>query len=402
MKILISAYACEPDKGSEPAVGWHTAIEFSKLGHEVWVITRSNNKQVIENKFLTTRKPSNLHFLYYDLPDSILRLKKGNRFIHLYYFIWQMGAYKIAKNVHSLVYFDLVHHVTFVSVRQPSFMGNLGIKFVFGPVAGGEKAPFFLRFHYGIKGFFLDAVRDLLNFFIKFDPFMLMTFYKADTIYVTSEQTKRLIPYRFRPKVKIKLAIGFDNRQVIRPLPPKNKLGLRILYVGHFLYLKGMGLGLRAFKSYAKQFPEAQLTMVGKGPFEKKLRNISKRLCIENHIDWIPWVERFKLSEIYLKHDVLLFPSLHDSGGMVVLEAMSHGLPIICLDLGGPSIMIDNSCGIKIKVKRKSAQQVCDELASGLTKITYNKEEFKFLQRGAIEQAANYSWNKVVKNFIQN
>ena len=48
-KILLSAYACEPNKGSEPQVGWKWATTLSKLGHEVYVITRRNNKTNIEN-----------------------------------------------------------------------------------------------------------------------------------------------------------------------------------------------------------------------------------------------------------------------------------------------------------------------------------------------------------------
>ena len=78
-----------------------------------------------------------------------------------------MGAYQVAKQTHFKIQFDCVHHVTFVSVRQPSFMGNLGIPFIFGPVAGGESAPWRLRFGYGLRGLVLDGLRDLLNFMIK-------------------------------------------------------------------------------------------------------------------------------------------------------------------------------------------------------------------------------------------
>ena len=48
LKILLSAYACEPNKGSEPEVGWKWATTLCRLGHEVHVVTKSNNKQNIE------------------------------------------------------------------------------------------------------------------------------------------------------------------------------------------------------------------------------------------------------------------------------------------------------------------------------------------------------------------
>ena len=46
--ILISAYSCEPDRGSESEVGWNWTINLSDLGHEVYVITRTNQKNKID------------------------------------------------------------------------------------------------------------------------------------------------------------------------------------------------------------------------------------------------------------------------------------------------------------------------------------------------------------------
>ena len=63
MNILLSAYACEPNKGSEPGVGWSLAIEMSKH-HNVWVITRDNNKSAIEDNFLEKRTSRDEIILY--------------------------------------------------------------------------------------------------------------------------------------------------------------------------------------------------------------------------------------------------------------------------------------------------------------------------------------------------
>ena len=127
MKILLSAYACEPGKGSEPGVGWHWALELAGLGHETWVLTRANNRPPIEAALAGRPPPaSNPRFLYYDLPAWARWWKKGRRGIHLYYLLWQWGAYRLARKVHARARFHIVHHVTFVSMHQPSFMGNLG------------------------------------------------------------------------------------------------------------------------------------------------------------------------------------------------------------------------------------------------------------------------------------
>ena len=112
-KILLSAYACEPGKGSEPGVGWHWALELARLGHEVWVLTRAKNRPAVEAELVKMPHKANLHFLYYDLPAWARWWKKGSRGIHLYYVLWQWGAYRLATQVHPRERFDIVHHITF-------------------------------------------------------------------------------------------------------------------------------------------------------------------------------------------------------------------------------------------------------------------------------------------------
>jgi len=68
MKVLMSAYACEPNKGSEPGIGWNWVLETARLGHEVWVLTRANNRANIETELAKLPPIKNLKFLYYDLP----------------------------------------------------------------------------------------------------------------------------------------------------------------------------------------------------------------------------------------------------------------------------------------------------------------------------------------------
>src|SRR5271165_4363850 len=124
-RILLSAYACEPGKGSEPEVGWMWATELAAAGHEVWVITREANREAIETG-LGQRPISTLHFEYFDLPPWIRRWKRGAMSVYWYYALWQWGAYQLARELAKHMHFDRVQHVTFVGVRGPSFMGRLG------------------------------------------------------------------------------------------------------------------------------------------------------------------------------------------------------------------------------------------------------------------------------------
>ena len=76
LKVLVSAYACEPDKGSEPGVGWNWAKQIAHF-HEVWVVTRTNNRPAIEERIEKNPDP-NLHFIYVDLPYGSVDGKKDS------------------------------------------------------------------------------------------------------------------------------------------------------------------------------------------------------------------------------------------------------------------------------------------------------------------------------------
>lgn len=392
LRILLSAYACEPGKGSEPGVGWNWALALARRGHEVWVLTRRNNQKTIEPECqrLESAIRDRLHFIYYDLPKWASWWKKGGRGVHLYYLLWQWGAYQVAKQAHAEKQFDRVHHVTFVSVRQPSFMGGLGIPFIFGPVAGGEAAPWRLRTGYGWRGWLKDAARDAANALVKFDPLMWRTFAQAERIYVTSEQTRKLVPRRYWPKTQNKLAISLDRSEQEEVREQRSIHPSRVVYVGHFLYLKGMHLGLAGFSGLLKHYPDARLSMIGNGPDEARWRRLAEQLGVAASIDWMPWVSQAELTDLYRDHDVLLFPSLHDSGGMVVLEAMQHGLPVVCLKLGGPGVMVDETCGIALDTSGHSDRSLVEALADGLVELFTDCEGLARKSAGARKRALEY------------
>jgi hypothetical protein len=108
--------------------------------HEVWVLTRSNNRAVIESD-ASSHAPG-LHFIYYDLPGWALRLKKQPWFLPVYFILWQWGAYRLAARRHREKPFDAVYHVTFASIQFGSFMGRLGIPFVIWESCCSARARF--------------------------------------------------------------------------------------------------------------------------------------------------------------------------------------------------------------------------------------------------------------------
>ncbi|HRT09520.1 MAG TPA: glycosyltransferase family 1 protein, partial [Candidatus Paceibacterota bacterium] len=90
LRVLMSAYSCEPGKGSEPEVGWQWAINLARH-HDLTVITRRNNADAIRARLADLPRP-HPQFLFYDLPELLQRWKKTWLPVAVYYLIWQAAV----------------------------------------------------------------------------------------------------------------------------------------------------------------------------------------------------------------------------------------------------------------------------------------------------------------------
>jgi glycosyltransferase involved in cell wall biosynthesis len=404
LKVLLSAFACEPNRGSEMGVGWNWALSLAQAGHQVVVLTRSESRAAIERVMKSAPPDINLRFEYCDVARMLRWYTRGP--LHVHFALWQWLAVRVARRLQQREGFDCVHHVTFAGLRAPSFMGTLGIPFILGPVGGGERAPWRLRRGYSLSGLLEDAARDVANLAIQFTPFMVDMFASADRIYVTSRETLGLMPRRFRDKVHIELAIGAEEEATplvgrIVPLRKPPRRHFRILYAGRFIDCKGMHLGLPAFARLVQAEPQARLTMVGEGPAGRRWRKLVQDLGVAASVDWLPWQNRDGMTNLYAEHDILLFPALHDSGGMVALEAMNHGLPVVCLKLGGPAILVDETCGYAVDPAGKNAVQVVEEMGDALIGLVRESAR-QPLAQAARMRCRDFSWRtKVMRIYGQ-
>lgn len=395
MKLLLSAYACEPDRGSEPGVGWNWAIELARIGHEVHVLTRSNNQNSIEAALGRLSGPVPV-FHYSDLPSAIRWWKRGQAGIHFYYLLWQFWALAKAFELHKTVRFDRVHHLTFGVHRQATLMWALGVPLTVGPLGGGETSPIGLRQGLCIAQRLKEWARDFANAVARVDPLVWLMYRCSDQILFKTRDTLRFVPSRFQPKSHLLIEIGIDKRLLRCARDARRPGPVRLIYVGRFIYWKGMALGLQAVAAARAKGVDVQLRMVGSGPEEAEWQRLAKKLKLDGHVDWISWVNQQELEAHYLWADALIFPSLHDSSGNVVLEAMAKGLPVICLDVGGPAEIIANGGGIAVNAQG-AQHEVADRMASAITRIATDADFYSLLSAGAFRTASSTSWNSVVR-----
>jgi glycosyltransferase involved in cell wall biosynthesis len=391
MRILLSAYACEPRKGSEPGVGWNTAGALAGY-HEIWVLTRANNRPAIERELAhASGSITRLRFVYYDLPRWAGWWKRGMRGVHLYYYLWQLGAYFTARRLHREIGFDLVHHITFGKHWVPSLLALLPVPFVWGPVGGGESTPKAFRGDFSFPGKIYEGLRDVGRWLGEHDHLVrltarrsLLALAKTDT---TAERLRRLGASNVRVLSDAGLPLTEMNDLARRPAA--NDHPVRFISIGNLLELKGFHLGLRAFAR--GDLEDAEYWIVGDGPARWRLQDLAERLGCGARIKFWGRLPRDETLRRLAESHVLVHPSLHESGGWVCVEAMAMGRPVICFDLGGPGTQVTEQAGVKVQARHP--EQAVRDFAEAMCRLARDPQlRQRMGEAGRLRSRAAYGW----------
>lgn len=387
LKVLISAYACEPEKGSEPGVGWNWTKQIAKFA-ETWVITRANNRASIEDE-LQKNPVTGLHFVYYDVPRWLSFWKKGKRGVHLYYLFWQIGAYRLTRKTHKQIHFDLVHHLTFGNIWLPTFMPFLRIPFVWGPIGGGEHIPKVFRQEYDLKSKIRETLRDIIGASLKINLLFLYTCKKANVIIAKTIDTARRIPLQYSSKVQIATDVATTSRN----LNIKYNHDLQIISVGTLDAWRGFDLLIKAFSEIVKDFESIRLLILGEGRDRKRLQKICEEKNITDKVHFAGHVNSEEYLKYMMESTVFVNPSLKEGGVTVLFDALSFSLPVICLDVPGASEIIDEECGIKIKPF--NPEQTINDLSKAILKLANDSElRRRISEEGKRRVKELISWDK--------
>lgn len=352
MKVLASVYACSPYDGSERAVGWNWIYELDKY-HQITALTSETYRNDIETYLRKNPdKLRNTHFVFVDVPHTSWH--KGYRLERLYYMFWQKKAAKVAKELCEKEQFDLIHHITYVTCVLPTFMHELGIPFLLGPVAGGDLIPACIGYPMNLKSKVFETVRHCSQRVFTSTPNFTKTVKRASLILTATEDTARLIPEKYRDKVDIFQAAGLQEH-FFEPVPKHEQHDIpQFLMAGRMLYLKGYELGITAFVKALESGVKAKLTILGDTENSQSMEAYKGKIIsicgdhLGKEIKFVKKVEYNRIKEFYDQFDVLINCSLRDSGCFVVMEAMARGLAVISLDTGGPKVNTTNDSALKI------------------------------------------------------
>ena len=399
-KVLMLAYACNPGQGSEPGIGWNIAKCMADH-HDVWVITRSENRFVIE-KEIEERQFPNLTILYHDFPNWVLWLKRGGIGVQVHYYLWQLSASRFTRGICRRIEFDVAHHVTYGKFWAPAAAGFTGVPFIWGPVGGGESMPgtFFRGMSRGSQVY--EWIRSTARWIGEHDPFVRATARRAKVaISVAPETTNRLRRLVHCPVIEIPaVALGPEELQQFARTERHTSADtcVTLMSVGRLLGWKGYHLAIRAFAQ--ANLPDARYVILGGGPEKGNLKALAKELGVQDRVEIVGSVPRPEVLERLGNADIFLHPSLHDSGGWATLEAMAAGLPVICLDIGGPAVQVNSKVGRKIAAI--TPDQAVEDLSKAMRELATDSDLRRSLGEAAQKHvAANFTWKAKAEQFAK-
>ena len=401
MKIIISAFECNPLRGSDSFVGWSYAINAAKY-NDIYVVTRTTNKNDIEKYCASNDVPQNIHFIYIDQSLFFTKiLYKINHHLGFLgsYVLWQGSAFRIVKKINKTENFDLVHHISIADFRVAGKMWKLDIPFIYGPVGGAQVTPKpFKDYIQGHEG--SEKIREFLNDFMISLPGYRRALKKASRIFVSNEETydaiRKILKDDELRKVKIKCELCVDESYLVErsniDKELTNKDTIHIIVSGRLIYRKGLEL-LIDVMTKLKSEQKYVLDIYGTGPEEKKIKKLLEEKELNDVVRMHGKVDFKKLQEVYLDGDIFVLPSIRETTGTAVIEAMANKLPVVSFKQNGVKKLVEDKAGILVPIIDK--QQSIDGMAEAIKKLIENPELRKtFGEAGYRIIFEEYTWKK--------
>lgn len=336
-KILLSAYACRPHGGSEPGAGWAWAKAAAR-DHDVWLLTRGKFAHELAEELAVRPLPS-LTVVPLELPNWLLKLRRRHADVYWYYPLWQRLAGRTAQRLHAEHSFEVIHHLTFAVDWMPAgVVQQSSAKVIWGPVGGSTAVPLSMARWLGARGLVAELVRRAYTGWRRrttgrglAQTADLVVAQNKDVAEVFGRYARELV---VQPNVAINRFASASG-----PREPYGATGIKTaLFVGRLIPWKGVLLAISALAR-----PEAaswELRVIGDGPDWRRAERLAEQLGIRDRVEFVGQLPREEVLAALLRADALLAPAMREAAGWAVAEALASGCPVVCLDRGGPSVIV--------------------------------------------------------------
>lgn len=405
LSILINAYACSPNMGSEPGMAWNWCVNLAKYC-ELHIITEGEFKDKIEAVLPTLPQGKNMHFYYNPVSDEIRKMcwNQGDWRFYKYYREWQWKTYTMAKEIIKQHHIDTVHQLNMIGFREPGYLWKIENKpFVWGPIGGLKQFPNSYLEGAGIKMKLFNRIKNIINIYqIKHDKRVDQALKKADLLVSSIPDSYNAIKkYKGLNSIIIpETGCFIDDNTIKRNMTNKTDDDFRLLWVGKFDFRKQLNIAL-ATMSKLKDKSNIRLIICGSGSDDQisYYKQMAFNLGIDDNVVWKGNIENSKVKEEMHKSDIFFFTSVSEDTSTVVLEAVSCGLPVLCFDTCGMGYVINESVGQKVPLT--NPRQSADDFAEKINYLYNNREYLQKLSDGCKQRQKELSWNNKAKQMVE-
>ena len=405
LSILINAYACSPNMGSEPGMAWNWCVNLAKYC-ELHIITEGEFKDNIEAVLPTLPQGNKMHFYYNPVSDEIRKMcwNQGDWRFYKYYRKWQWKTYLMAEEIIKQHHIDIVHQLNMIGFREPGYLWKIEKKtFVWGPIGGLKQFPSSYLEGAGIKMKLFNRIKNIINIYqIKHDKRVNQALKKADLLISSIPDSYNAIKkYKGLNSIIIpETGCFIDSDIVKRNREEKPNGDFRLLWVGKFDFRKQLNIAL-ATMAKLKDESNIKLIICGSGSDDQisYYKQMALNLGIEDNVVWKGNLENSKVKEEMHKSDIFFFTSVSEDTSTVVLEAVSCELPVLCFDTCGMGYVINETVGQKVPLT--NPRQSADDFAEKINYLYNNRDFLQKLSDGCKHRQKELSWDKKAKQMVE-
>lgn len=396
LKVVINAYACAPNMGSEQGMAWNWCTHLAKYS-ELFIITEAEHRDKIEIALEDHKYKDNLHFYYIPVTEKVRKMcyNQGDWRFYYYYERWQRRALETAKKIIFEEQIDILHQLNMIGFREPGYLWKVkNIPFVWGPIGGLSQFPskYLSGADTKLKVFF--QIKSLLN---------TMQIKYSSRVNKAIKRSKLLISATPDSSIAIKKYKNYESIHIpdqgsyIHNFTNSNNrfnsAELELIWVGKFDFRKQLHVAIKTIA--ATKNKKINLNVYGNGSEKQVLE--AKSLCRELKIQDQVIFHGFKSNEIIKKAmreaDLFFFTSVNEGTPTVVMEAIGNNLPILCYDACGFGAIVDETIGIKLPLT--NPKDSIEKFSKHLNILFANRDILKEYSNNCKIIQEKYSWENI-------
>jgi glycosyltransferase involved in cell wall biosynthesis len=290
----------------------------------------------------------------------------------------------------------IIHQTEPNSPVVPRAMSSVHFN-VFGPINGNIYYPPIFRRHESIAARLRRVLHLPLQRLLRLFPVGLK---RADLILAAGGQrTVRSLRAAGVPQRVITETwdCGVPDELLARPRVVHRGRNARFLHFGRLVFHKGTAL---IIESLVHSKSGVTLDVVGRGPELEHCQRLATRLEVEGRVRFLDWYEnRSELLDSFPNYRGVVLPSIEDANGIVVQESMAAGLIPICLDWGGPQLLVEHGES-GFLIAPTSREHITTMLAKHMDTLADSGEIAEAISIRARTRAEQWRWSKVIRDWV--